>query len=634
MKASLDFSFFFSLTSAGVTVDAIVKKVADYMELETISGSKRDLHTGKLLWLLKKLCDCERWLLTHFSAKEFSTLGYGNFLEFLERYASLLPRELYENFDEGSSGPCSMYVSLCEQQLSGLISLANYNWMEDGIRTKNDVFSLLNKQFPIANFISGSDFGNCISNLKTFQKDNDGPGCVLFSAALLGKRWTSLECPEKYSSRATASIDQQNCALLTSAFENVTDCLLAAPMLSDLLSWSHWDLVYAQSFGPLIEWLLNETQTKELLCVATKDGKVIKVDPSATVDKFLEDLIQLSPSRAALSLLSLISLYRGTCHAPVALLKCYAQRAMEVVIRNFMDSSEMENAKESPIDTSSLQDLSASVEDFNMGLCSGDFLATSQSRQDGMTSQHISKVNNAFAVLARFTLDCLGLLPPEFGSFAADILFSGLQFFTRHAPLIILNQCNQSSQRFMLHDIGLTLRVTEWVQDYHDFNSSAATGRRISQPDSYSLGSESVIDGRHLPDLAVNPSINNNVASLTINSDVIFPDKGSESFTRGKEDCVKLHHGFHKRLKGELSMEIASHVVNEKSGMSNYEQIHEATLVIEEIRREEFGLDQNLTDNESFLLKKQHARLGRALHCLSQELYSQDSHLLLELVSS
>ncbi|XP_074579426.1 protein NO VEIN [Curcuma longa] len=618
-----------------VTVDDIVKKIADYMELETINGSKRDLHTGNLLWSLKKLGDCERWLLTHFSAKEFSTIGYGNFLEFLERYASLLPRELFENFDEGSSGPCSMYASLCEQQLSGLISLANYNWMEDGVRTKNDVFSLLSKQFPTANFnVLGSDFGNCISNLKTCQKDNDGPGCVLFSAALLGKQWTSLECPEKYSSRATTSIDQQNCALVTSAFENVTDCMLAAPMLSDLLSWSHWDLVYAPSFGPLIEWLLNEARTTELLCVATKDGKVIKVDASATVDKFLEDLIQLSPSRAALSLLSIISLYRGTCHAPVSLLKCYAQRAMEVVIRNFIDSSEMEITKENPIDACSLQDLSTSVEDFNMGPCSGDFLATSQSRQDGMLSQHISKVNNAFAVLARFILDCLGLLPPEFWSFAADILFSGLQFFTRHAPLIILNQCNQSGQRFMLHDIGLTLRVAEWVQDYHDFNSSAAMDRRISRPDSNSLGSESVIDRRHLPELAVNPSINNNVANLSINSDVIFPDKGSESFTGGKEDCDKLHHGFHKKLKGELSMEIASPVVNEESSMSNYEQIRESTLVIEEIRREEFGLDQNLTDNENFLLKKQHARLGRALHCLSQELYSQDSHLLLELVQN
>ena len=59
----------------------------------------------------------------------------------------------------------------------------------------------------------------------------------------------------------------------------------------------------------------------------------------------------------------------------------------------------------------------------------------------------------------------------------------------------------------------------------------------------------------------------------------------------------------------------------------------DGALIIKSIRREEFGLVSSLSNVESSLLKKQHARLGRALHCLSQELYSQDSHFLLELVS-
>ena len=57
-----------------------------------------------------------------------------------------------------------------------------------------------------------------------------------------------------------------------------------------------------------------------------------------------------------------------------------------------------------------------------------------------------------------------------------------------------------------------------------------------------------------------------------------------------------------------------------------------AALVIESIRQDEFGLDPRLSNTEISMLKKQHACLGRALHCLSQELYSQDSHFLLELV--
>ena len=45
-------------------------------------------------------------------------------------------------------------------------------------------------------------------------------------------------------------------------------------------------------------------------------------------------------------------------------------------------------------------------------------------------------------------------------------------------------------------------------------------------------------------------------------------------------------------------------------------------VIIEAIRRDEFGLDLKVGCNES-LLKKQHSHLSRALERLSQELYSK-----------
>ncbi|KAK3187916.1 hypothetical protein Dsin_027477 [Dipteronia sinensis] len=68
--------------------------------------------------------------------------------------------------------------------------------------------------------------------------------------------------------------------------------------------------------------------------------------------------------------------------------------------------------------------------------------------------------------------------------------------------------------------------------------------------------------------------------------------------------------------------------------LSEVDSCKDGALIIESIRREEFGLVSSLSNVESSLLKKQHARLGRALHCLSQELYSRDSHFLLELVQN
>ncbi|MCL7025009.1 hypothetical protein MKW94_030026 [Papaver nudicaule] len=67
---------------------------------------------------------------------------------------------------------------------------------------------------------------------------------------------------------------------------------------------------------------------------------------------------------------------------------------------------------------------------------------------------------------------------------------------------------------------------------------------------------------------------------------------------------------------------------------SKRDGVEDATLVIESIRRGEFGLEPSLSHAETGMLEKHHARLGRALHCLSQELYSQDSHFLLELVQN
>lgn len=535
-----------------------------------------------------------------------------------------MPHELHQIFNEGLLDPSSKYVSLSEQQLSVLLSLADYNWAE-GFKTKNDALMLLKKQFPTISFnIIGDDLEKCFLNLIKCQKDNDVQGCVLFSAALLGKQWTSMEHYVKYSSRNAVSTNPQICAYATSTFENAFDCLLAAPMLSDLFSWSHWDLVYAPSFGPLIDWLLNEVPTKELLCIATKDGKLIKVDSSTTVDEFLTALIQLSPFHVALKLLSLVSLYRGTSHAPVSLLKSYAEQAMVVIIRNFLDSGELKMTRKNSTGTSSPQ-LPVSDEKFNLDPCSVDLLGISLFRQENELGKSFSKVNKASSVVARLILDCLSLLPSEFWSFAADILVSSLRSFTREAPSIILNECNQPEECLMLHNIGISLGLEEWIQDYHVFSSTVLMNKKKSQSIPYSLYSASGMDGKHI-DLSVEPK------NVTLTNDTPS-NKQDKSFSGVKLKEFKLDHGFHKGFDSNPHKEIIHGAIHENSSMPDSKKIQDANVVIEAIRREEFGLGQNHSDNESCLLTKQHARLGRALHCLSQELYSQDSHLLLELVS-
>jgi hypothetical protein len=82
----------------------------------------------------------------------------------------------------------------------------------------------------------------------------------------------------------------------------------------------------------------------------------------------------------------------------------------------------------------------------------------------------------------------------------------------------------------------------------------------------------------------------------------------------------------------ETEADMAELLATNKPAVIEELTLEEAALIIETIRHEEFGLEQTLSYTDDSLLKKQHARLGRALHCLSQELYSQDSHIILELV--
>ncbi len=56
--------------------------------------------------------------------------------------------------------------------------------------------------------------------------------------------------------------------------------------------------------------------------------------------------------------------------------------------------------------------------------------------------------------------------------------------------------------------------------------------------------------------------------------------------------------------------------------------------IIEAIRQEEFGMNVELDAASSQLRQRQNERIGRALQRLSQELYSKDTHFVLELVQN
>ncbi|PSS35677.1 Striatin like [Actinidia chinensis var. chinensis] len=579
------------------SVEDIVHKVSTFFELDYNILSNINSSLEKKFTLMRKLRECEFWMTEQFSIKEFEALGYGDFFTFLEKHVSLLPNALQKCLTGYTYAKSPLEVCMLQHQLAVLLSQASKNLVGNEKLTKKRLSILLTRQFPPVSFILGesSSLKDFMDNVRTNESTST---CVLFSITLLGSRMGDAN-NEKTLSKTTVEgmeIFHKTGTLGSVTVKGAIEVLLRAPMLADLESWTHWDAIYAPTFGPLVGWLLNEVNAKELLCLVTKDGKVIRIDHTATVDSFLEAFLQGSSFQSAVKLLSLLSLYGGDRHVPLSLLKSYARQAFEVFMKNFSVVEVNENQsfllQGNSLFRQHMSDVDAPGE--NSDLC-----------------ERKSTVHEAVTAAVKFFIDCLCHFPVEFRPFAADILLSGLRSVIKDASSVILGKCKQIEQRLMLHDIGLSLGIVEWIDDYHVF------------------GSTMPMDSFAFSGLACLQAVNSDVRrGLTCVQDAV-----NKSISSKGEMPVSVEVDLQNKQGDIVHYVLNNGAISSdyfrddcKRHLSEVDKEKEAALVIESIRREEFGLDSRLSDTESSMLKKQHARLGRALQCLSQELYSQDSH--------
>ncbi|KAL3507314.1 hypothetical protein ACH5RR_032696, partial [Cinchona calisaya] len=599
-----------SKNECGVTVNDITEKISKYFDLDgDVLGYTNPTKQMRLsIW--RKLYRCESWLVEQLSVKEFECLGFGDFVMFLERYWHQLPDALQKFLigDEYENLPFE--ACMLQLQLDVLLSQASNNIWQNEKMSKKLILGLLSRQFPSICFKSvKNDFLIDFEDMLRKNERNVAAKCVLFSATLLKENGVgcSSSLNEKIlpdSAGSNLDIDPNAGSLGLVTTKDAIEVLLRAPMLTDLDIWAHWDTKYAPSLGSLVVWLLNEVNIRDLLCLVTKGGKVIRLDHSATMESFLDVLLEGSPFGTAVKLLSLLALYGGEGNVPLSLLKCHAQKAFEVIIKSIVE-------KELHSDQGFL------VRGESMPLHDVLERSTSWNLSDELYRDR-SRVSKVLQVISRFMLDCLSYLPTEFCSFAATVLLAGLQTLVKDAPSAILSECKKVEQRIMLHDVGFSLGILEWIDDHHQFwcstltNSIFTSESSCSRDASYDCNWGTGFLHNRLEDFL--PSVS--VMATPIKSDQNDDHKEVNSIEQIAE--VSVH----------LSPD------NTADRLSKPDCIDDPMGVIDSIRRDEFGLDPSLSTSEGRMLMKQHARLGRALHCLSHELYSQDSHFLLELVQN
>ncbi|XP_071735691.1 protein NO VEIN-like [Rutidosis leptorrhynchoides] len=503
-----------------VSSEDILKKISSFLKDNHDPEGNCSSSLGKNATFIRNLYKCEVWLTQQYAVESFKSFGHGDLLAFLEKNSSALPTPFQKYFttDRAHNKP-SLNACMSHQLLEVLISQASHNLSENENLSIQNVLELLTKQFPLIPFsIDEEGSMKVVDEIVKANKSNSVSKTLQLSAALLSP-------PTVNSSSDTHVLSKE-----------AIKVLLKAPMLTDLNTWSHWDVLFAPTLGPLTMFLLSDTNAKELLCMVTKNGNVIRIDNTATVDSFLEASIQGSSIDTAISLLSLFALYGGEKNVPLSLLKCHVQKALKVIVENK------------------------------------------------------SQVNDGISSASNFIIDCLAYLPVEFRCFATDLFLSGFRSIVKDGPCVILSHCRNTEHRLMLHELGLCLGIMEWINDYNTF--SFTNSSKSSELDQKMVTSSSV-EGKEI--------------------------------SSTKADVLKEEPKVVKAIGRRIDMK-------PDSSISNNEE--ESTKIIESIRREEFGLDPNISAKEDNILKKQHARLGRALHCLSQELYSQDSHFLLELVQN
>ncbi|KAI3459682.1 hypothetical protein Pfo_016345 [Paulownia fortunei] len=591
-----------------VRAEDIAKKISGYFEDDILSY--KNPSGEKKLSFLRKLCKCEYWLIEQYSINKFESLGYGEYFMFLEKYMHLLPQALQKCIMGDISENVPLEAHLLPIQLDVLLSQALNSLWENEIINVRNISELLARQFPLVRFkLVNSDLMANFPDILREKRCSLTSNSVLFSAPLSRLNYVcdlSAQNEKKMEETSglannTATREGMVAAVTT---KDAIEVLVRAPMMTDLKLWSHWDILFAPSLGSIVEWLLKEVNAKELLCLITKDGKVIRIDHSATMDSFLKVFIQGSSFETAVQLLSLFALYGGERNVPLSLLKCHARQAFEVIINNYLEMG-LHNDKNPLIH----------------GNPSCDQLIVGKSTSSNLVSKltnNRSILNKAAPVMSRFILDCLSYLPIEFCSFAADVLIAGLQSFVNDVPVAILTECKQIEQRLMLHEVGMSLGLMEWVHDYQSFCSSARTGFSPGSSCLDVVNSEfntrSVIGQGELDK---HPSSS---GEMLVSCEVDRHDLRVERVSGGADSAKVLVDG--RAANSEQLSTLDNHIYNDPA------------RVIKSIRQEEFGLDQSLSATENSMLEKQHARLGRALHCLSQELYSQDSHFLLELVQN
>ncbi|XP_062298890.1 uncharacterized protein wu:fj29h11 isoform X1 [Scomber scombrus] len=566
---------------------------------------KDNLSSNNSAITLAHIAALEKKLSKHFQVKDFPALEQGNFLDFLVKHIQLLQDAL------GSS----LILSSSSMDLAGSGFRPSRQDVFEFIKqcgniTSTDpdelshIESVLRSHYKVRD---SRDLGHgtlqMLARLVQLQRDLAGGGLspVFYESALFAKQ---------AKSSAEGGIGSVGCLGEMSKGQALAS-LLSCPLLEDLSQWSQWELIFKPLHGALKDFIERNAADTGLAALEVTPGLLLRIT-THTGDKYFSNAAStLDPIGTAGHLVSMV-VADGIDNAPTALLANHMQSSLAASV-----------AKE---------DLSRADEDVS-----------------------------CYSTVAKFLLGCLTRIPTRTCQALLQQVF--LEPFSRVLGQAkskqVLMAVAQSDPRHMncLHRLGIVMGITDWIKDYQkkltspqiqhiSVHTTAPVDHiksNLMDSESSSLSALNMSEDEYLEDNIMDTSF----ASSQLNHSLQQVNGEHEEEAEEEEDGEELYE-FASVPNGETSdvsseveggqseeqSELSDSNENETAGCQSETTLDVHRALIEEIRKNEFGIGVELNAAGQKLMKVQQDRLGRSLDRLSTELYSKDTHFVLELIQN
>ncbi|XP_031729731.1 protein NO VEIN isoform X1 [Anarrhichthys ocellatus] len=543
---------------------------------------------------LAHMASLERKLTKHFHVKDFLSLEQGNFLEFLVKHVQLLQDTLGSTLLLGSGS----------MELTG-----------SGFRpTRQDVFEFITQCGDITSTDTDElshietalrahyrvrdsrDLGygtlQMLAGLVQRQRGLAGGGLsqVYYESALFAKHSKlSAEC----GGEAVGRLGEMSKAQALAS-------LLSCPLLEDLSEWSQWELIFKPLHGSLRDFIERNAANTGLAALEVTPGLLLRITTHTGDKHFSSATVILDPVGTAGHLLSMV-VADGIVNAPTALLANHMQSSLAAAV-----------AKE---------DLSQAEEDVS-----------------------------CYTRVAKFLLACLTRIPTRTcQALLKQVFLEPLSRVLGQAKTKqVLITVAQSDPRHMncLHRLGILLGITDWVKDYQkklkppqsqnctmytapvEQAKSDLIDSESSSLSALNMSEEEYLENNTMDNSFASSHLNQSLQQVNGEQDVVVEEGEDE------EELYELSNG----ETSDISSEAEGGQDEELSEMSDSTSCQSTSdlqrAIIEDIRKSEFGIGVELTAEGQMLMQVHQDRLGRSLDRLSTELYSKDTHFVLELIQN